>query len=71
MTGAVSSQKVTEESQGALSAVGNRTERIKPEGRLTVRARARADVKAGLSDPAVPCGRAVDHPIKGTPGITG
>ena len=31
----------------------------------------RAGVKAGLSDPAVPCGRAVANRIKGTPGITG
>ena len=28
-------------------------------------------MKAGLSDPAVLCGRAVDQQIKGTPGITG
>ena len=31
----------------------------------------RTGVKAGLSDPAVPSGRAVAHQIKGTPGITG
>ena len=31
----------------------------------------RADAKAGLSDPAVPNGRAVAQQIKGTPGITG
>ena len=31
----------------------------------------RADAKAGPSDPAVPCGRAVAHRLKGTPGITG
>ena len=31
----------------------------------------RADAKAGPSDPAVPCGRAVDQRIKVTPGITG
>ena len=29
------------------------------------------DVKAGPSDPAIPCGRVVAHQIKGTPGITG
>ncbi len=29
-----------------------------------------ADAKAGLSDPVAPCGRAIDHRIKGTPGIT-
>ena len=31
----------------------------------------RAGAKAGLSDPAVPRGRAVAHRLKGTPGITG
>jgi hypothetical protein len=36
-----------------------------------VRHTCRADAKAGLSDPAVVCGNAVAHRIKGTPGITG
>jgi hypothetical protein len=36
-----------------------------------VRLTSRTGVKAGLSDPAVPYGRAVAHRIKGTPGITG
>jgi len=36
-----------------------------------VRPTSRAGAKAGLSDPAVPYGRAVAHRIKGTPGITG
>ena len=31
----------------------------------------RTDAKAGVSDPAVPSGRAVANRIKGTPGITG
>ena len=31
----------------------------------------RTDAKAGLSDPASPCGRDVAYRIKGTPGITG
>ena len=31
----------------------------------------RAGTKVGLSDPAVPYGRAVAQRIKGTPGITG
>ena len=30
-----------------------------------------ADTKVGLSDPVVPCGRAITQWIKGTPGITG
>ena len=38
---------------------------------LTARLTGRADVKAGLSDPAVACGSAVAQRIKGTPGITG
>ena len=38
---------------------------------LTVRPTSRSDAKAGLSDPAVPSGRAVAKWIKGTPGITG
>ncbi len=36
-----------------------------------MRPTSRAGAKAGLSDPAVPYGRAVAHRIKGTPGITG
>jgi hypothetical protein len=36
-----------------------------------VRPTSRAGTKVGLSDPAVPYGRAVAQRIKGTPGITG
>ncbi len=36
-----------------------------------MRPTSRAGAKAGLSDPAVPCGRAVAQRIKATPGITG
>ena len=36
-----------------------------------MRLTSRAEAKAGHSDPAVPCGRAVAQRIKGTPGITG
>jgi len=36
-----------------------------------VRGTPRAGTKVGLSDPAVPNGRAVAQRIKGTPGITG
>ena len=71
MTGAVSSKTVTEESKGSLSAVGNRTKSVKVEASLTARPISRADGKPGLSDPAVPYGRAVDQQIKGTLGITG
>jgi len=71
LTGAVSSKRVTEEYEGALSAVGNRTLRIKAKGRLTVRQTSRTGAKAGLSDPVVLYGRAIAQRIKGTPGITG
>ncbi len=62
---------VTEASKGHLSTVGNRALSAKAEGGLTARPTGRADAKAGLSDPAAPCGRAVAQRIKGTPGITG
>ena len=38
---------------------------------MTARQTCRAGTKVGLSDPAVPSGRAVAHRIKATPGITG
>ncbi len=38
---------------------------------MTARPTGRAGTKVGLSDPAVPDGRAVAQRIKGTPGITG
>ena len=71
LIGAISSQRVTEESKGTLSPVGNRATSVKVEGCLTARPMGRAGTKVGLSDPAVPNGRAVAQQIKGTPGITG
>ena len=71
LTGAVSSQRVTEEHEGALSTVGHRALSVKAEERLTVRLTSRAGAKAGLSDPVVLNGRAIAQRIKGTPGITG
>jgi sugar diacid utilization regulator len=71
LTGAVSSQRVTEEHEGTLNAVGNRMMRVKAEGCLTARRTSRAGAKAGLSDPVVLNGRAIAQRIKGTPGITG
>jgi Family of unknown function (DUF6467) len=71
LTGAVSSERVTEEPNGTLSLVGNQASSVKVEECLTARPISRADTKVGLSDPAVPDGRAVAHQIKGTPGITG
>ena len=71
LTGAVSSQSVTEEHEGTLSAVGNRALSAKAKGCLTARQTSRAGAKAGLSDPVVLYGRAIAQRIKGTPGITG
>ena len=71
LTGAVSSQRVTEEREGVLSAVGNRAVRVKAQGCLTARQTRRAGTKVGLSDPVVLYGRAIAQRIKGTPGITG
>ncbi len=71
LTGAVSSQRVTEEREGTLSTVGNRAMSAKVKGCLTARQTRRAGTKVGLSDPVVLNGRAIAHRIKGTPGITG
>jgi hypothetical protein len=71
LTGAVSSQRVTEEYEGGLSTVGNRATSIKAKARLTVRLTRRTGTKVGLSDPVVLYGRAIAQRIKGTPGITG
>src|SRR6056300_779535 len=71
LTGAVSSQRVTEEHEGALSMVGNHAVSVKAQARLTARDTTRAGTKVGLSDPVVLYGRAIAQRIKGTPGITG
>ena len=71
LTGAVSSERVTEEPNGTLSLVGNQAPSVKVEGCLTARLISRADTKVGLSDPAVLDGKAVAQQIKGTLGITG
>ena len=71
LTGAVSSQKVTEEPNGTLSLVGNQASSVRVEGCLTARPISRADAKAGPSDPVIPYGRVIAHQIKGTLGITG
>ena len=70
-TGAVSSQRVTEESKACLIVVGNHESSVKVQGRLTARPTSRAGTKVGFSDPAVESGIAVAQRIKGTPGITG
>ncbi len=71
LTGAVSSQRVTEEHEGVLSMVGNHAMSVKAKARLTARQTRRAGTKVGLSDPVVLNGRAIAQRIKGTPGITG
>ena len=71
LTGAVSSKKVTEESKGSLSTLGNRARSVRVEESLTVRHISRAGVKAGPSDPVVLNGKAIAQQIKGTLGITG
>ena len=50
----VASKRVTEASQGALKAIGNRLPSAMAEGRLTARPTSRAGAKAGHSDPVVP-----------------
>ena len=52
LAGAVSSKRVTEERDGALSVVSNHTLSVRVEVRLTAREIARADTKVGPSDPA-------------------
>ena len=71
LTGAVSSQRVTEEYEGLLSTVGHRAHSAMAKEGLTARQTRRAGAKAGLSDPAVPRGRAVAQRTKATLGITG
>ena len=71
MTGAVASENVTEALKGFLSAVRKRAKSAKAEGSLTASHTRRAGTKVGLSDPVVPCGRAIAQRIKATLGITG
>ena len=71
LTGAVSSQRVTEEHEGLLITVGHREVSAMVEASLTARQTSRAGAKAGHSDPVVLNGRAIAQRIKGTLGITG
>ena len=71
LTGAVASKRVTEAFKGSLRLDGNQPESANAEGSLTARLTGRAGTKVGVSDPAVPNGRAVAQRIKATPGITG
>ncbi len=71
LTGAVSSQRVTEEHEGWLILVGNQEVSVMAQASLTARLTRRAGTKVGHSDPAILYGRVVAQRIKGTPGITG
>ena len=71
LTGAVSSQRVTEEHEGWLILVGNQEVSVMAQASLTARLTSRAGTKVGHSDPVVLYGRAIAQRIKGTPGITG
>ena len=71
LTGAVSSQSVTEEFEGTLVTVGHRDDSAMAQACLTARLTSQADAKAGHSDPAIPNGRVVTQRIKATLGITG
>ena len=70
-TGAVASQRVTEAPKGTLRLDGNQSASANAEACLTVRHTGRTGTKVGISDPAVPNGRAVAQRIKATLGITG
>ena len=71
LTGAVTSQRVTEVREGSLALDGNQRMSVKAQESLTARLTGRAGTKVGLSDLAVASGSAVTNRIKGTPGITG
>ena len=53
LTGAVASERVSEELKGSLRMVGNHSQSAKAEGSLTARPTGRAGRKLGLSDPVV------------------
>jgi hypothetical protein len=53
LTGAVSSQRVTEEREGTLSTVGNRASSVWVYECLTVRPTSRTGTKVGPNDPIV------------------
>ena len=67
LTGAVSSQSVTEEHKGGLSTVGHRAVSVMAQARLTARQTRRAGTKVGHSDPVVPYGRAIAQRMTGRP----
>ena len=56
LTGAVSSQRVTEEYEGLLSTVGHRAHSAMAKEGLTARPTSRAGTKVGLNDPVMRSG---------------
>ena len=72
LTGAVSSQRVTEEHKGTLSAVGHRAVSAIGIRVLDCETDKSSRYESQVySDPVVLYGRAIAQRIKGTPGITG
>ena len=63
LTGAVSSQRVTEEHEGLLMTVGHRQVSAMVQASLTARQTSRAGTKVGHSDPVVLNGRAIAQRI--------
>ncbi len=63
MTGAVASQRVTEAPKGTLRLDGNQLKSANAEACLTATETTGAGTKVGISDPAVPNGRAVAQRI--------
>ena len=71
LTGVVASKSVTEASKGALRPVGNRSQSVMAQARLTGRQTGRPGRKLGHSDPVIRNGTVIAQRIKGTPGLTG
>ena len=71
LTGAVTSERVTEARKGSLRLIGNQPKSVKAEGSLTATHTSGAGTKVGFSDPVPLNGMGIAQRIKGTPGITG
>ncbi len=71
LTGAVASQRVTEARKGRLRRVSDPLWSAWAQAGFTVTPTGGTDGKPGPSDPVDLRGKAIDHRIKVTPGITG
>src|SRR5699024_12645330 len=71
LTGAVTSQRVTEALKGSLRMVENHSKRVKAEESLTERLTRRTGTKVGLSDWVDPPGREIAARTIARAGITG